>query len=228
MNIPDTLRVRIIAFAWLLLLAMNAQAQKKILFYGPTYNPNGKAETLVETSANFYHVNSGTIRSEVWTPGNSVASKDWSRKTTADFQAFDAIVFSDLHLKGGAWVQFDDDPTDWTGAIANVSVWSAAITGNVLLFAGDPEAHADTQCSCGGSFPLAGAQEFIENSVTFAAAASHGLYLPLSAIDPNLPSPVSPTRKCVEHLLSGLGSFSVNEVFANKVRKLYQSPILAN
>jgi probable HAF family extracellular repeat protein len=214
-----------IAFLCLFLFTIHVRAEKKVLFYGPTYNPDGKAEQLVETSSEFWHVNTGPTRSEVWTPGDPVAAKDWSKKTTADFAAFDAIIFSDLQV-GGA--QIEINPTPWTGAIANVSVWSAAVTGNVLLFAGDPEAHAGTLCGCGplGSFPLQGAQDFIEDAVRFVTAAGHGLYLPLSAINPNLPSPVNSTRKCVEHLLSGLGNFSAVPIFANKVRRLYQSPLL--
>jgi hypothetical protein len=43
--------LRSITLACLFLLLLNAQAaQKKILFYGLTYNPDGKAEQLVETS----------------------------------------------------------------------------------------------------------------------------------------------------------------------------------
>src|SRR5262245_42151992 len=71
-------------------------APKKVLFYGLTHEPSGVRATLVNNNpAEFYPIGQG---SEVWTPGDPVAAKDWNKKTTADFQAFDAIVIGDLRI----------------------------------------------------------------------------------------------------------------------------------
>jgi hypothetical protein len=105
-------------------------AQKKVLFYGPTHQAGGVGETLVNNNpTEFYPIGQG---SDIWTPGNPIVAKDWSKKSTADFQAFDAIIIGDLQSE-------EHDPAIWTGAIANRAIWSAAVTGSILLYGEDPE-----------------------------------------------------------------------------------------
>lgn len=204
-------------WSWLLCLifcmaaAANA-AQKKVLFYGSTHQSGGVGEKLVNnTPSEFYPIGQG---SDIWTPGNANAAKDWSKKTTADFQAFDAIVIGDLYP------DTLNIPSRWAGAIANRIIWSAAITGNILLYGEDPEYHAPAQ---------PGAIEIIQQGIRFAAddpAAGPGLFITFSIIDPALPSPVDPSQPCTAHLLSGLGSFSLIAANNDAVRKTYSNPFI--
>src|SRR5687767_9743736 len=98
---------------------LNINAQKKVLFYGPTFNvDNEAAKLLVNYPTEFHQLSSGL--STVWTPGHSTASLDWSRKTTADFEAFDVIVIGDLASDGTLVTTTDP----WKGALANVNTWS--------------------------------------------------------------------------------------------------------
>src|SRR5678815_461134 len=64
------------------------------------------------------------------TPGKSAVwnEQQWLNATTADFQQFDAIVFSD---------QGTSNP-NWCAPLANRSTWSAAVNGNVFITSGDP------------------------------------------------------------------------------------------
>jgi len=89
----------------------------------------------------------------------------WAGMSTSDFASYDAIVLG--------------DPTCTIGvgpispAEANKAVWSAAITGNVVIIGTDPVFHS-------GSQP--GAQTLIEKGINFAAneAGQTGLYCCLS------------------------------------------------
>src|SRR5687768_14974338 len=214
--------VRILLFICVALISLaNITAQKKVLFYGPTFESDSEAaDLIVNNPSEFFAINSG---SAVWTPGDPVASKDWSRKTTADFQAFDVIVIGDPHT-------LSQSPDIWLGALANVNTWSAAINGNVLIFGGDPEVHAGPHGG-GGNANKVGAKKLIQQSIRFAAgdaAAGPGLYIALAAVEPSAISPVDPTRKAIQHLLSGLGNFTPVHGHFDRVQKIFQHPLLAS
>lgn len=89
-----------------------------------------------------------------------VDAATWAAMTTEDFASYDAIVFG--------------DPTCGTGvsyisaAEANKAVWSAAITGNVIIIGTDPVYHSK--------------QIVLEEGIRFAAdeAGKTGLYCCLS------------------------------------------------
>lgn len=160
-----------------------------VLIYGPT--SGGYAETTPGVSVT------------VWT------SATWATKRTADFMAFDAIVFADRPTC------FQDEDTVWAAGIANKQVWSTAITGNVVINGTDPDFHGKSQ--------------LVHQSVQFAAADSApgpGLYVSLSCAyhygeqgDPELVD-----------LLSGLGTFYVRGVLdsacPNDVHKVAEHPTL--
>ena len=220
-----------------LISSLEIQAQKKILFYGPTFKPTGVAGTLINAGGEFAPI--GSNGSQVWTPGDPDPSKDWSKKTTADFKQFAAIVFEDLRYDAAlqAW-QHIIDPNTWRGAIQNVNTWSAAVNGNVLLVGGDPEAHWNG-CDhplfpCGGDTLEPGAQALIQNGIRFASdeyqnGEGTGIYIALSSVDPNLDSPIDPMRKGISHFLSGLGEFGaihidMDQSFpAEQIRKIYHT-----
>ncbi|HKS38708.1 MAG TPA: hypothetical protein VJW76_16055, partial [Verrucomicrobiae bacterium] len=185
-------------WGWLICLAIclspcvGDAAQKKVLFYGPTHSSGGAAETLVNnTPAEFFPIGQG---SDVWTPGDANAAKDWNKRTTADFAAFDAIFIGD---PGASSV----DATLLTGAIINNGVWTPAISGNVVIIAGDPQFHA----------AIAGATEFIQQGLRFAAehaAAGPGLYVASGLLNPH-ESPVDPNKSALAHLMEGFGQFQI-------------------
>lgn len=140
---------------------------KNVLFYGPT---------------------SGGLAAE--TPGINATVWDevtWSSKTTADFAAFDAIVFGDEPECGVT-------PDAWGTAIANRDVWSAAVTGNITVNGTDPDFH--------------GKPEFVQQSVLFAASGQGtGLYASLSCAYHT--SEIAPV---VVDLLGGFGTFTAQSV----------------
>jgi len=108
---------------------VSAAATFKVLSYGPT---------------------SGGLADQ--TPGIEVTVWDeatWTSKSTADFAAFDAIVFGDQPI-------CFDDPTIWDTAVTNRQVWSAAVSGNVIINGTDPDFHFKSL--------------FVHQSVQFAAA----------------------------------------------------------
>jgi hypothetical protein len=205
--------VRILLFICVTLIPVsNFAAAKRVLFYGPTHQSGSVAETVVENSpGEFAPIGTGPTDSAIWTPGATSAASDWSRKTTADFLAFDAIVIGD----GG----FGESPVHhWAAAIANRSTWSSAVTGNVLLFGGDAENHADHP----------GAVSFIQAAVRFAAEGSDpgpGLFISFWQAHPMEPSPVDSSQKAISHLLSGLGSFTLGQSEFDTVRKLATHPL---
>lgn len=142
---------------------------KKILFYGPT------AGGLAASTPN--------IEITVWDEAT------WSSQTTAAFAAFDAIVFGDQP-------ECFDDPSRWSTAVANKDVWSAAVTGNIIINGTDPDYHDKTL--------------FVHQSVQFAMdgiAPGPGLYVSLSC------AYHQSTREAVQvELLAGLGNFVVRSV----------------
>ena len=147
------------------------------------------------------------------TPGYLVTTWDaatWSSKTTADFAAFDVIVFGDCP---GCSV----NETTWAAAIANAPIWTAAITGNKIILGTDPDLH---------SFSVPAITPMLQNMVNFAAndpSPGPGLYVALSCayngVPSGSPAPVP--------LLSAFGSFTVvGSGCGNTVRKLAVHPAL--
>jgi hypothetical protein len=128
-----------VAAYWLQFLVPAAQAAlKRALFYGPTTDTNsGVAEKFVgccnipDGGNGFAAIGTGSANSQVWTEAT------WLSKNTASFAAFDVIIIGDEPPAS-------TDATRWNSAIANRAVWSAAVTGNVLIFGGDPDKHYRT------------------------------------------------------------------------------------
>jgi len=113
----------------------------------------------------------------------------WSGMTTADFATYDALILGDPTCEVG--------PTALAAAISNSAVWSAAVTGNVIVIGADPTYHYTYR-------PTVNAQTLIDNGVAFALdGTGTGAYITLSCyyhFDPPLtPVPV----------LDGFGSFIV-------------------
>jgi len=194
---------RTLILSLILCLANSAgAAPKKVLFYGPTHQTGGVGETLIANNpTEFAQVGQG---SAIW------SAQQWSAATVAQFQAFDAIVIGD---------HTGQTLSEWFAAIANRSVWSAAVAGdNILIFGGDPEDHTGN----------AGAVELIRQGIRFAAEgtdAGPGLFIVFSDIQAEEQSPLDPTQPVISHLLSGLGTFEVIGVSANSVRKLASHPV---
>ncbi len=160
--------------------------RKRILFYGP--DAGGLAAT---------------------TPGITITvwnEATWATKTTADFAAFDAIVFGDQPACHAS-------ATIWDAAIATRDVWSLAVTGNVILMGASPDA--------------AGKSELVHQAVLFAAergAPATGLYASLScAYEGAAPVAVD--------LLAGLGDFTTAAIGAtvcvDAAHKVADHPALA-
>lgn len=93
-----------------------------------------------------------------------VDNATWAAMTTSDFASYDAIILGDPYCVTGT------GPI--TAAMANASVWGAAVTGNVIINGTDPVLHSY----------LSGAQNLIEKSIAFAVAepGKTGLYCSLS------------------------------------------------
>lgn len=148
--------------AALALAGAGPAAAANYLFYGPAYN-SGSFEVA-----------------EAGKPGNSMTVWDaatWSTKATADFAAFDAIVFGETL-------------SDVYGtAAANASVWSAAVTGRILIIGTDPDNHSKP--------------ELVGDGIDFAASGcGTGLYVNLGQSFQTA-APLTPVS-----FLSGFGTFT--------------------
>jgi alpha-tubulin suppressor-like RCC1 family protein len=159
------------------------ETAERVLVYGPT--AGGLADT---------------------TPGIDLTVWDevtWASKTTADFAAFDAIVFGDQPI-------CFEDPGRWSTAVANHQVWSSAVTGNMIINGTDPDFHGKSQ--------------LVHQSVQFAGsdpAAGPGLYVSLSCgyqTATGFPTP----------LLAGFGDFVVRGLTncPNDAHKVAEHPTL--
>jgi hypothetical protein len=118
-----------------------------------------------------------------------VDATTWSAMTTAQFASYDAIVFGDPTCTALT-------PAPLSTAIANKSVWSAAISGPVYVQGTDPVFHRS----------LIGAQNMITSGINFVAnGTGTGLYVSLSCYYDNGSSstPVD--------LLTSFGDFRVSE-----------------
>ena len=161
-----------------------------MLVYGPT--SGGYAETTPGYTVT------------VWTAAQWAAAT-----TTAQFAAFNVIVFGDAPSP-----YCFTDPTVWDAAIANESVWSPAITGNVLIIGSDPDFH---------TFNNGVPTSVIQNFVNFAGTGTGtGLYAALSCVYEGSAAntPVS--------LLAGLGTFTVEGAggFSDAAHKVAVHPAL--
>jgi hypothetical protein len=163
--------------------AIAAATDAKVLVYGPT--SGGYADTTPGVTAT------------VWDEAT------WAAASTSEFSQFDAIVFGDQPICFG-------DPGVWDTAVANRQVWSAAVSGNVIVNGTDPDWHGKSQ--------------FVHQSVAFAAADAApgpGLYVSLScAYHSGSPAEVE--------LLGGLGHFTVQGVnnCPNAAHKIAAHPTL--
>ena len=151
------------------------------------------------------------------TPGYNVTvwnAAQWASATTAQFAVFNVIVFGDCSGGTGCFTT----PTPWNTAIANESVWTPAVTGNVVIIGSDPDFHiAFSGVNVG----------VVQNFVNFAAGGSGtGLYVALSCVYQ------ASSAGTVVPLLSGFGTFTVegaNTGFggANQADIIAASPALS-
>jgi hypothetical protein len=153
------------------LLPLLAQALPSILVYGP--------------SAGCYADSTPGYNVTVWN------TTQWASATTAQFAAFNVIVFGDCSGGAGCF----GSASIWNTAIANESVWAPAVTGNIVIIGSDPDFHISE-----GVAPI----QVVQNFVNFAAGGSGtGLYVALSCVYQS-----SPPGTGVP-LLSGFGTFTV-------------------
>jgi hypothetical protein len=157
--------------------------ERHVLVYGPT--AGGYAETTPG------------VQATVWDEAA------WAAATTAEFATFDAIVFADQPA-------CSVDQSRWSTAVGNRQVWGAALTGNVILNATDPDWH--------------GKERFVHQAVAFAAAGDEpgpGLYVSLGCAHQVGP-PVT------VDLLGALGHFTVQGVnnCPNLIHKIAAHPTL--
>ncbi len=192
------------------MLVPAAQATlKRALFYGPTTDTNtGVAEKFVgccniaDGGHGFAAIGTTSANSQVW------SEAIWLTKTTTDFAAFDIIIIGDAPR--GTF-----DRTRWNTAIVTRAVWSAAVTGNVLIFGGDPDWHFFF-------FGQPGAQSLVQNAVTFGANqtgySQHatGLYVALSQVNFGSNPGGQDTAEPVA-LLGGLGTAAFTAFTPQKV-----------
>jgi fibronectin type 3 domain-containing protein len=134
-------------------LAMPAAARAasgKILLYGPTISGSPDTEATLAAADGF----TTTVAD----------ASTWSSMTTAQFAAYDAIVFGDPTCSA--------DHSLLSAAIANEATWSAAVGGPVVVIGTDPIFH-QTQGI--------GQDRLIRNGIEYAASqARTGLYVSLS------------------------------------------------
>lgn len=145
------LRSLLVASATLFGVALSAAGPAKdsnsLLFYGPTVGDELAFAKLKYTV-------------------NVMTELEWSTLTVAQAKTYKAIVLGDPNCVTGV-------STILTAAINNRAVWSAAVTGNVILIGTDPSFHQEAQ---------PGAQTLITKGLDFAAAekGKTGLYMSLS------------------------------------------------
>ena len=140
------------------------------------------------------------------TPGYNVTvwnSATWATKTTAEFAAFNVIVFADCSGGGNLGSCFTSPTTIWDTAIANEAVWVPAVTGNVLLAGTDTDFHI-----FGSGVNVA----VVQNFVNFASAGpGTGLYVSLSCAFQNS------AAGTLVPLLSGFGTFTAEAAYSTSI-----------
>ena len=203
-------------------------AAKRALFYGPTSDAvNGVAEQFVTNSASGFAAISNTITSsQIWTEST------WLNKSTADFAQFDVIIIGDQPTDTpDCGYCPEQDRAFWNTATANRAVWSAAVTGNVLILGTDPDCHANAG--------VAGATLLVQKAVTFGADqggyAQHvtGLYVSLRQVGFGSFDGLQTYQSERIELLAGLGDFravtpqtTINDTSGNACAKVVSNPIL--
>lgn len=138
----------------------------RVLFYGPmVQGMEAPVEFINNHPDEFLPISEAPGGSAIWD------TQRWVDATVADFQQFDAIVFSDVGL-------FGQDPDPMTIAMATRAIWGSAINGNIFITASDPLHDALIE---GSESPA----RFFRQGVRFAArqpSRGHsrtGLYLAL-------------------------------------------------
>jgi hypothetical protein len=180
---PFSGKFRTIALGVLLLFPLRVQASLSMLVYGPT------SGCYAETTPGF--------NVTVW------STTQWASATTAQFAAFNVIVFADCPPGS-------TDPTRWNTAIANESIWSPAVTGNGVLLGTDPDNHTQ--------------QTIVQELVTYAAAdplGRTGIYAALSQVYD------SAAVGTLVPLLSGLGNFTVGSASENSDSGVNEAHVVA-
>jgi hypothetical protein len=135
-----------LAASWLLVGAPRAQAA------------NGKVlilDTTLDTSAAFTEVNAAALDGK---GADVVTPTQWAAMTTADFANYDAIVFADSFCA-------NDDATILAPALANLSTWAPAVTGNVIVHTFDSTDHGASSGTTGPN-----ARAFTTQGIAFAVA----------------------------------------------------------
>ncbi|MDQ1432711.1 MAG: hypothetical protein QOF40_3313, partial [Actinomycetota bacterium] len=144
-----------LAASWLLVGAPRAQAA------------NGKVlilDTTLDTSVSFNEVTAAAADGR---GADVVTPTQWAAMTSADFANYDAIVFADNFCSS-------DDATILAPAMANLSTWTAAVSGNVIVHTFDSTDHGDPSGD-----DTAAARALTTQGIAFAVAQAGktGMYL---------------------------------------------------
>ncbi len=142
-----------LAASWLLVGAPRAHASNgKVLIIETTLSD--AAFTEVDAAASL------GLGADVVTEGQ------WAAMTTADFAAYDAIVFADDVCQG-------DDASTLAAPLANLSTWTPAVTGNVIVHTFDSTDHGEYGNNSDG------AKALTTQGIAFAVAQAGrtGMYL---------------------------------------------------
>jgi hypothetical protein len=120
---------------------------------------------------------------------------DWAAKSTADFATYQAIVL------GGPGCS-DNNPGPVAAAVANNTVWTPAVTGNVIVVGSDVQFHSNVGTE--------GATMLSHDSIAFAAAGTTtGAYIALNCYYGNAaPGTIVP-------VLEEFGPFTVEGIVAS-------------
>jgi len=121
------------------------------------------------------------------------SESEWGGMSTAEFESYRAVILGDPRC--------EIDPNPLSAAEANVSTWTPAVTGNVIIIGGDPGYHS-------AFGPQAPAKELTKKGIAFAADDHDktGAYITLSCYYDGTASgtPVP--------VLDGFGTFTVTGV----------------
>jgi len=130
-----------------------------------------------------------------------VDATTWGAMTTVDFSSYQAVVLGDKSCGG-----FGTSP--WLdAALNNRTVWSLAVTGNIVVIGTDPTYHSSFWAGGLLFAPYADGDQLTESGIAFAAAGSKtGLYLTLSCYYHGV-SPLTPVP-----ILDQFGLFTVTGV----------------
>jgi hypothetical protein len=159
-----------------------------VLIYGPslwtTFPPSGPTPTE---------------KSIAEAAGYAVVVKDaesWSAMTTAQFRAYNAIVFPDPHCTP------EGVATPLNTATETRATWSPAVTGPTVVIGTDPVDHADPADTPGAGNPAP--STLMRNAINFAASGTTtGMYMSLSCYY------FSATETTPVPALAGFGTFTV-------------------